>query len=391
MQPLTRERLDELLASQQAPCVSIYLPTRRTYPDLQQNAIQYRNLLRDADVALRQRYPGSAVRALMEPFHVLDSDEHFWSHRLDGLAVFGGASPLRRFDLQRTVPPLAVVADSFHVKPLLRQLRSHDRYQVLCVTRNRVRLFEGDRDHLDEVDPDGLVEAVADAIQSSQVQQQLTAVGAASNQIATAIGHSGAKRLAANPDTSHDPDQPADRFFTAVDRAVWERHSRPSGLPLVLAALPENEAIFRRVSHNQHLLPQGVEIDPEALQPQQGWQQLREAAWRVIEPRHEERMRQYLESFAVAKSRGKGSEDLDEVARAAFVGRVGTLLLDADRRMPGRLDPDDGHPVRGDGQGVIDDVFDDLGELALRRDATVLVVGHDRMPTNTGVAAGFRY
>src|SRR5439155_19234879 len=141
------------------------------------------------------------------------------------------------------------------------------------------------------------------------------------------------------------------------------------GLPLVLAALPENQVIFRRISRNQQLVPEGVEIDPEALQPQQGWQQLREAAWRVIAPRHDEKLRQHLESFAVAKSRGTGSENLDEVARAAFVGRVGTLLLDADRRLPGRLDPTDGRPVLADG-GAIDDVYDDLGELALRRDAT---------------------
>src|SRR5213079_2020354 len=110
-----------------------------------------------------------------------------------------------------------------------------------------------------------------------------------------------------------------------------------------------------------NLLPDGVEIDPEALRPDHSWQQLREAAWRIVAPKHDEKLKQYLESFAVAKARGRASEDLDEVAKAAFVGRVGTLLLDADLRMPGRLDPNDGHPVAADGEpAVIDDVFDDL-------------------------------
>src|SRR3954447_8075333 len=241
MQPLMQDRLTELLAARPGPCVSIYLPTRRTYPDLQQNHIQYKNLLRQAEDALRERYPGSAARSFLGPFHAIEADEHFWSHRLDGLALFcGGDGVLRRFDLQRPVPALAVVADSFHVKPLWRLLRTQGRYQVLCVTRNRLRLFEGDRDHLDEIDAEGLLAAVEDAVPSSQRQRQQPA-GDSAGEIEPALGHSGAKRLAGNPAPGHDAEVPAERFFTAVDRVVWERHSRPSGLPLILATLTENQ------------------------------------------------------------------------------------------------------------------------------------------------------
>jgi len=40
----------------------------------------------------------------------------------------------RVYRLQRPVPELAIVADSFHTKPLLRILQSADRYQVLALT-----------------------------------------------------------------------------------------------------------------------------------------------------------------------------------------------------------------------------------------------------------------
>jgi len=43
--------------------------------------------------------------------------------------------------LQRPVPELAVVAESFHVKPLIRILQSADRYHVLGLNRQQIKQF----------------------------------------------------------------------------------------------------------------------------------------------------------------------------------------------------------------------------------------------------------
>ena len=62
--------------------------------------------------------------------------------------------PLSRvFRLQRTVAELAIVADSFHTKPLRRFLQPVGRYQVLGLSLHKIQLFEGNRDVLDEIDP----------------------------------------------------------------------------------------------------------------------------------------------------------------------------------------------------------------------------------------------
>ena len=41
------QRLKALLADYPAPCLSVYQPTYRSFPDSQQNPVQYRNLLRE--------------------------------------------------------------------------------------------------------------------------------------------------------------------------------------------------------------------------------------------------------------------------------------------------------------------------------------------------------
>src|SRR3546814_15134496 len=74
-----------------------------------------------------------------------------WNHNFEGLAVLGAAGLFRVYRLQRPVADLAIVADSFHTKPLMRIVQSADRYQVLGLNRHSARLFEGNRDSIDEI------------------------------------------------------------------------------------------------------------------------------------------------------------------------------------------------------------------------------------------------
>ena len=70
-----------------------------------------------------------------------------------------------------------------------------------------------------------------------------------------------------------------DRFFRSIDRGILEHHSRPSGLPLMLATLTEFHEPFHAVSHNPFLMADGIRMNPEALSPDQ----LRAEAWQVVE------------------------------------------------------------------------------------------------------------
>ena len=180
----------------------------------------------------------------------------------------------------------------------------------------------------------------------------------------------------------------AERFFRAIDRAVLEHHSRPSGLPLILAALPEHHHLFRQVSHNPFLMAEGLTINPDALPIDE----LRERAWQVVEPQYQARLATLADEFAVAKSKGLGSDDLAQVAQAAAAGRVATLLIESDRQIAGRLDSATGRVEVADlSHPQVDDLLDDLGELVGKMGGRVLVIPAEQMPGRTGLAATYRY
>jgi hypothetical protein len=381
MHSLANDYAAGLLSSHEPPCLSLYQPTHRHYPGNQQDPIRFRNLMRSIEELLRQKYTNREMRPLIEPFQVLADDHNFWNHTLDGLAILGAAGFFRVYLLQRPVPELVIVADSFHIKPLMRILQSADRYQVLGLNRREINLFEGNRDLLDEIEPaEGVPRTITDVL-GEKLTESPTVTAFSPSAGGPAIRHGyGSKQ--------DEVDIETERFFRAIDRAVFEHHSRPSGLPLILAALPEHQSLFRRLTQNPFLLADGINTHPDDL-PADG---LRQRAWRVLEPQYLARLAGLVEEFGRTKAQGLGSDELASVAQAAVNGRVATLLVDADRRVPGRIDGASGQIEYGDrAHPGIDDLLDDVGELVINKGGQIVVVPTERMPTRTGIAAIYRF
>lgn len=380
---LTLESLAELTAAHQPPCLSLYQPTHRHHPENQQDPIRFRNLLKELETSLLKQHPTVETQRLLEPFEALAHDPVFWNQTLDGLAVLGGSGLFRVFCLQRPVTERAVVADSFHTKPLRRFLQTVGRYQVLGLSLSKIQLFEGDRNVLDEIDlAPGVPRTITDALgdELSDPHQTVSSYGGAgAGSTPMHHGHGGKK---------DEMDSDTERFFRAIDRAVLERYSRPSGLPLLLAALPEHHPLFRQVSHNPFLMAEGLMINPDVLP----MDELCERAWQVVAPQYEAQQTAWADEFHAAKSHDLGSDDLAQVAQAAAAGRVATVLIDADRPIAGRLDVATGQVEGADlSDPQVDDLLDDLGDLVEKMGGRVVVMPTAQMPSQTGLAATYRY
>ncbi|WP_333683690.1 baeRF3 domain-containing protein [Pontibaca methylaminivorans] len=371
-----------LLAEREPPCLSLYQPTHRTNPDRQQDRIRFRNLVRELEASLQQKYPKREIAPLLAPFHDLAEDTEFWNHAQDGLAVFGAPGLFKVYRLQRSVRELAIVAESFHTKPLMRIMQSGDRYHVLGIGRREMRLFEGDRYTLEEIEPAAGVPRTAGEVvgdQDTGPERSNRVYGSAGSQVTTSHGMD--LRRA-------EMDNEADRFFRAVDAAVLTHHSQPTGKPLLLAALAEHHHRFRSISRNPHLLDEAIDVDVDAVPADE----LRARAWRIILPRYLARLDGLVERFGTAQARQAGSVDLADIAREAVNGRIETLLVEADREIPGRFDNATGAiefaPLEAPG---VDDLLDDIGEHVLRTGGEVVIVPAESMPSDTGLAAIYRH
>ncbi|WZO97727.1 hypothetical protein EP7_004772 [Isosphaeraceae bacterium EP7] len=399
MARLTSETLRQFLNGGDSPMISIYQPTHRTNPDARQDPIRYKNLLSTAEASLREKFPTREVQALLAPFRALVDDTSFWSHQEHGLAILGSANSFEIFQLQRPVEELVVVADSFHLKPLIRILQSADRYQVLCLDRRKARILEGNRDLLVELDTGDLPMTLKHTVGEEKTEPHMAVAVVMNGGGAGAGAGSGAGGLQSGngvaPAVIHghggredEVKKDTERFFRAIDREVLANFSRPSGLPLILAALTEYHAEFRKLSHNPFLQSAGVSINPSALSAEQ----LRDDVWKAVEPIYFARLAHLSDAYLAASAHEHGLDNPHDVAKAIVAGRVGTLLVEADRISPGRFDAATGEihiqPLK---DPAIDDLFDDFAEAVLKTGGEVVIVPADKMPTKTGVAATLRY
>jgi hypothetical protein len=375
----TNEWLRGLLPPHEPPCVSIYMPTFRTKPPAWQNPIQFKDMLKKVHAELERVYPKSDARALIARIEAgIPGGEAFWEGPRAALAVFASGDLLRMIDLHQPVSPTAVVADTFHVKPLIRMLEVDQRYHVLALTMRGVRVFEGDRDGLRPLD-------VSNMPQSPETVSKMRL----NHQVDTATDLATPDSQYPGEGTSPAPVS-AERFVQAVAQAVWEQFSRDARLPLILVADEKLNALFRSANKNPYLMDEGLMLDPKGMGPRR----LHKETWPVMEPRFRQEVQKLVDRFKAAEAHQRGSAELQPVARAATLGRVDTLLIDAVRQIPGRIESsDDSVSIRlaDPKEPLVDDLLDDLAEMVLKADGAVLVLSPDEMPSTTGLAAIYRY
>ena len=384
MEPLTKELVQELLSTDQETCLSLYMPTHRNHPENLQDSIRYKNLIKQLEESLSLKYSAGEVKKYLEPFEALTDNIDLWNHTSEGLALFSATGLFKVVVLHETVEELAMVADSFHTKPLRQYMQSVDHYYLLGLSRQEFRLFEGNHHSLVEVElaedsPKTIENALGDELTDSH--STVASYGGTGSDSSGMHHGGGGKKDEVEKDT--------ERYFRAVANYVNENYSKPTGWPLVLAALPEYHNLFQKVSKNPLLLLKGVAINPLSVTPAK----LVTMAWEIMEPEYLLKLDRMVDKYEQAKANGKGSDDYKEVAAAAVEGRVDTLIIEADRMIAVRIT----NMVTGNTQNKdlqnpkVDDLLDDMGELVAKMGGQVMVLPVEKMPSETGLAAIYRY
>ena len=374
--------LSSALAATESPCVSIYLPTHRAYPENQQDSIRFRNVVDEVESTLSKSYPVRATRDVADRLRAIEREPNFWDGAQETLIVLASPARCDAFAVPRKFPERVEVGASFHIKPLLRHVQSAERFHVLGLSRERAALFHGNRYELAPLSVPGVPLTMAETLGTETFEpiHQRQAANRGTVQSASIQHVEGARKQDVIPDV--------ERFFRTVDRAVTRLVSEPSALPLIPAGAEENLSLFRSITKNRHLTKESVHGDWT------NWNlhEIREAAWKVFEKGYLELLASIREDFGTAAARARATAQVDEAAKAAAVGRIGILLIDADRTIPGAIDMRSGElrkPAAPDGHAS--DMLDDLAEMALKSGARVIVTPSANMPTDTGLAAILRY
>ena len=106
------------------------------------------------------------------PLLRLTDDLGFWQYRGDGLALFYSRDKLRHFRLPMRFEELAVVANRFHLKPLIPLFTEDAGFYILALSQNEIRLIQGNRYSAWEVELKDVPASLTEALRYDEPERQ---------------------------------------------------------------------------------------------------------------------------------------------------------------------------------------------------------------------------
>jgi hypothetical protein len=392
---LTIDDLRELTRKLNELCISIYMPTHRAGREVQQDPIRLKNLLGETEerlIAGGLRTP--EAQDLLEPAQNLLWNSLFWQHQSDGLAIFLSSEVFRYYRLPFNFEALVVVTDRFHVKPLLPLLSGDGRFYVLALSQNEIRLLQGTRYSVSEVNLEHVPESLPEILKWDDPEKQL--------QFHTTTRTPGGERVRPTvkrkrPAIFHghgvasadDPKDHIARYFHRVDEGLGEVLGGTRA-PLVLAGVDYLLPIYQGANTYPHLVDEGIEGNPEELSAEE----LHERAWAIVHPlfltAQEEAAAQYRQLAGAGSE--QTSNDLKQVVPAAYHGRVETLFVAIGLQQWGSFDPHTSVvSLHEEAQPGDEDLLDYAAVQTLLNGGTVYAVESEKVPYEAPLAAVFRY
>lgn len=396
MDLFNRTELRQLAEAQNDVCISLYMPTYRNESDWSQNTTRLKNLLREARNQLRdQDYREELIDEILSDARQLLDRPGFWRSNIgDGLALFITPDTTKRFRLPLTFDELVVVEDRFHLKPLFPLIAANNRFYLLALSQNDVRLYQGTHQSMNEIEsaeiPADIVEAIR---QYEDPERQLqshvqarTAEGDGDRMDAAYHGHGGG----GGDDMSAEPQDELKRFFREVNESVDEYISGEE-VPLLLAGVSEYLPLFQEVNTYSHLIEDDIVAgNPESL----SLDTLHEKAWAIVEPVFKASEETELERFEQLyyQDEDMASDNFHEIVPGCAYSRVDTLFVPIGEHRWGRFDAESNtvevHEEQEAGDG---DLLNYAAVSAYLNGARVHALRPEKMPGGRSIAATFRY
>lgn len=380
---LSREKL-ESLAKVRGVCLSMYLPTVMAGREVQQNRIRFKNQLAEAQRQLAERIDDDRyVDIFLKPARKLLDKDDFWQHQGAGLAVLLGEDRALEYRTPLVFPEQVVVANRFHLKPLVPLVNEDGTYYILVLGMKGVRLIRASREGARELDAADLPRDVRDVVGYDYEEKSL--------QFHSFSGSGGGGQAVFHGQGSGKDDRQEElrRFLKAVAQGVNAvLGSEPA--PILLASTTENAARFRAEAGWRRIMDQELEGDFSRASVDEIHARSLEAMKPWFRKKREEAKEKYRDSFGIDP--GRTTSAPEEAVVAADDGRVETLILNGDDPIWGTYDPEARkvslHEERREGD---EDLLDLACSLTLVHGGAVHPVPAREVPGEGPLAAVLRY
>lgn len=330
MDRIRRQDVEKLLEHQPGPFVSIFQPLHPAGRDGMEDAIRLRKLADQAiEMLMGRGMRRPEAESLLNPVRHLPDDNAAWQKRGKSLAAFVAPGMTRVFHGNGQKEEAVFVDDRFHVRLLLPSVRQDDKFFVLALSQNSVRLFQGNELAVTALDVPRLPKNLDEALnidqvpRGSQVHSAMRGDQGQGKQTGVFHGQGG------RPDTAKDD---LKLFVRQVAQAIDQRLEGERA-PLILATVVATVPLWKETSKYPNTIDDFVSGNPDYVTPSE----LHAKAWPRVQPAQQAE-REALLARIREKDNPRASFGLPFVVSAAIRGQVDSLFVDCSRPWWGKYD-----------------------------------------------------
>lgn len=355
--------------------VTIALELHSTSVSSDQDRIQLNNLFDDAKKRIKDECDKDLAKKLVAQIdEAKKHDIELVTYR-GGLALYITQDEIYYYHLGIPVANLLNVSKAPNLTPLIENYQFTNQYFLLLLNREDIRLFEGDATSVKEVE---LVGNDAPNTLEAALGTERTGDSSASG---AGGGSGGESALHGHTETSKEKDIDRENYFRIVDKYINEHYTSERDLPLILYALPENQAVFRKLSKNNHLIEDGIEESGANVNFKVVQEKALAKNVEIVIKQKEKLFNRFRETSL----KFRVDNQLNDLAMSATEGRIEELLVNKDYHQRGIITPE------GEFEDVDHDFVKRLITRVISTKGKVFVVNSDDMPVGINLSARLRY
>lgn len=336
-QLIPSEKLSLILDPSAKPCVTFYIPRVSKTFNKQERKNLFLAFARQAEEVLKRDHSFEFSQELIKrlwlsnPYAELDKYHcavgFFHNSQFTGLLPLNGE-----------IDPKVIVADSFHIKPILGWLQETPPHYLLTLSSREIRIYEGDAWDL------RFVKSITDETNEQSKKSQKVQT---------------------------------QEFFHRAETEIASL-VKEDQRPIVIAGVDWVQSLYRKVSKNPQLLASNIRGDIRRF----GLLALKEASSYALRELFQKTKKKLFVDFELARSKGKTLSDLGEISKAAVEGRVKKILIARDQVIWGEIARNTGdlriHHHQMNAKD--DDILDNLAEKVMENGGKVLCVPRRDIP-----------
>jgi len=334
MKELMNHDLKLITEAHSAPMLSIYLSKENSAVDVKALSGKWKESLTRAEFFLLKDYTKSFVHNFMEPlwsshvYEVLESLDK-------GLIVFFSSDSSWYLKVQSSINDLVVVADSFHIKPLIRIKNNESGFFLISMSSKAISVFLETNSHLFRLD----------TYRNPMILS----------------------------DTDTNKVKPEDhREFVMQSALEINKTLAAYKLPIILAGVRDHLGHMRKYLDHSMILTESIVGNVERLKRDD----IRQKCFEILTPYYYQKEEIAIAELDLAVKKNHAITFIEDIAISAVYGKIRKLFVMENKQLWGSLNKSTGEILISPRQtnSHDDDLLDDISQIVLNKGGEVIVL-----------------